>query len=346
LFLTTGLTATTLAADPQAATAQASAPAPAAGPAMFDIDYRKLLAPADLTYEKPVPRGEEGIPVGNGRMGSLVWTTGSSIRMQINRVDAYASDSSTNSFFERHNDYCGGCGYVDIDLGGAGEDPFPAAGFAQRLSIYDGLLTMNGKGVTARLLGWPAQDVMAIAVDDRRRTPEAIDVDLRMLRYETKYFGAQLETFARDHIATVQTRSHTAASQLHIRDNRILLTQDFREGEFCCKTAVAIGMVGRSAKPRLLNETGVRLAAAPAPGSFTILVASAATFDPKEDVAAMALRQLEAAASKGFPALARETEDWCARWISGERLYGKRPGRVCGTRIAGGGGVPVPESLG
>ena len=75
--------------------------------------------------------------MGNGRMGSLVWTTGSSIRMQINRVDVYANDSSTNSFFERHNDYCGGCGYVDIDFGGAGEDPFPAAGFGQRLSVYE-----------------------------------------------------------------------------------------------------------------------------------------------------------------------------------------------------------------
>jgi hypothetical protein len=306
LFLTTGLAATTLAAEPRTETAQASAP----GPAVFDIDYAKLLAPADLVYEKPVPRSEEGIPVGNGRMGSLVWTTPSAVRMQINRVDAYGNDSSTNSFFERHNDYCGGCGYVDIELAGAGEDPFPAAGFAQRLSVHEGLLTMNGKGVTARILGWPAQDVMAVTVDDRRRTPEAIHVDLRMLRYKTEYFGAQLETFARDHIVTVQTRSHTAASQLHIRDNRILLTQDFREGGFCCKTAVAIGMLGRDAKPRLLNETEVRLAAAPAPGNFTILIASAATFDPKEDVAALALGQLEAAASKGFPTLARETQDW------------------------------------
>jgi hypothetical protein len=305
-FLTTGVAATALAAEAGQAASQTST----GNPPVFDVDYRKLLAPADLVYEKPAPRSEEGIPVGNGRMGTLVWTTPSSIRMQINRADVYANNSYTNSFFERHNDYCGGCGCVDIDCAGAGDDTFPEAGFPQRLSVYDGLLTMNGKGVTARILGWPAQDVMAVAVDDRRPAPEPVQVNLRMLRYETKYFGGQLETFAREHIVTVQNRNHSAASQLHIRDNRIVLTQDFREGEYCCKSAVAIGIVGRNAKPRRLNETEVRLAAAPGAGSFTILIATSASFDPKEDVAGSALRQLEAAASKDFAAIARETRDW------------------------------------
>jgi hypothetical protein len=300
-FLTTGIAASALAAEPQA---------PAGAAAVFDMNYRKLLAPADLVYERPAARSEEGIPVGNGRMGTLVWTTPSSIRMQINRVDVYANDGYTNSFFERHNDYCGGCGYVDISCAEAGEDTFPEAGFPQRLSVCDGLLTMNGRGVTSRILGWPAQDVIAVAVEDRRSAPEPVHVDLRMLRYETKYFGGQLETFVREHIVTVRNRMHTAASQLEIRGNRIVLTQDFREGDHCSKSAVAIGIVGRDAKPRLPNETEVRLAAAPGAGSFTVLIATAASFDPKEDVAAAALRQLEAAASKGFAALARETQDW------------------------------------
>ena len=95
-----------------------------------DIDLRALISDADLVYAKPVPRSEEGMPVGNGRMGSLVWTTPESLRLQINRVDVYANNSYTNSFFERHNDYCGGCGYVDIDFG---KEVFPESGFAQRL---------------------------------------------------------------------------------------------------------------------------------------------------------------------------------------------------------------------
>jgi len=96
----------------------ASAADPAGADPLLDVDYGKLVSRADLVYEKPVPRSEEGIPIGNGRMGSLVWTTPTQLRFQINRVDVYSSNCASNSFFERHTDYCGGCGFVDIDFGG------------------------------------------------------------------------------------------------------------------------------------------------------------------------------------------------------------------------------------
>ncbi len=62
------------------------------------------ISRADLVYDQPVARSEEGMPLGNGRMGTLVWTTPAQMRSQINRVDVYANNSYTNSFFERHND--------------------------------------------------------------------------------------------------------------------------------------------------------------------------------------------------------------------------------------------------
>ncbi len=48
-------------------------------------------------------------------MGTLVWTTPSQIRFQINRVNVYPNNYS-NSFFERNNDYCGGCAYIEIEF--------------------------------------------------------------------------------------------------------------------------------------------------------------------------------------------------------------------------------------
>jgi hypothetical protein len=289
---------TFLAASVVASAASAQESAPAGSPEM-----RALVASADLVYEKPVPRSEEGIPVGNGRMGSLVWTSPNRLKFQINRADVYANNSATNSFFERHNDYCGGCGFLDIEFDG---DVFPDSGFRQHLSVYDGMLTLNGNGAAARVLGWPAQDIMAVQVE----TAQGATALLRMLRYDTKYFGAQLEPFARDHIQRLQTRNHTADSQLSLHGERIVLTQDFREDDYCCKSAVAVGIAGRGAKARIANDTSVSLSAQPGTGAFTILIATAATFDPKEDVAAAALRQLDAAAAKGWPALSRETAEW------------------------------------
>jgi hypothetical protein len=293
---------TFLAAGIGAGMLSAAEPAPA-GP-LLDVDYRKLVSRADLVYDKPVPRSEEGIPIGNGRMGSLVWTTPTQLRFQINRVDVYASNCASNSFFERHTDYCGGCGFVDIDFGAdPGGAPFPEAGFQQHLSVYDGALHVEGKSLTARILALPAQDVMAIAVD----SVATAMVRLRMLRFEAN--SAQSEKLVRDRIAVVQTRSHTAASQLIVHEHRIALSQEFREGNFCCKSAVAIGIVGREGQPQLLNETEVGLATLGS-GTYTILIAAATTFDPNEDVAAAAFRALEAAQAKSIAAIARETADW------------------------------------
>src|SRR5690349_17178733 len=138
-----------LSAPLLAAVRDSSAQTTPAGP-----DLRKLISAADLVYDKPVERSEEGIPVGNGRMGSLVWTTTRQLRFQINRADVYANDSTTTSFFERHNDYCGGCAFFDLDFGGAAP-PFPESGFLQHLSLYDGQTVIEGKNLNARIFGWP-----------------------------------------------------------------------------------------------------------------------------------------------------------------------------------------------
>jgi hypothetical protein len=165
-------------------------------------------------------------------MGSLVWTTPSELHLQVNRVDVYGNDCTTNSFFERHNDYCGGCGYVDIDFGGEADKPFPGSGFPQHLSVYDGELSIKAKGVRLEMIATPASDVMAISVEDSRPKLGPVAIRLRMLRYQQKYFGAQLETYARDHVVNVQTFNHTAASRLLIEQDRIALTQEFREGNY------------------------------------------------------------------------------------------------------------------
>jgi glycosyl hydrolase family 95 len=287
-----------------------SPPQSSDSPALPPIDYRSLVAKADLVYDTPVARSEEGLPLGNGRMGSLVWTTPAALKFQINRVDLQPINRDTDSFFERNTDYMGGCGFVDVELAGAGADVFPASGTTQHLSIYDALLDLKGRGVSARMLAWHAKDVMAIELDDRRAAPEPIQVNLRMLRFASQNFGGELEKMIADHVNTVRTRNHTASSQLLVRDGRIILRQEFREGAYVAKSAVAIAMVGRQATARFADETELRLVAPAARGRALILIASAATLDANEDVVASALGQLDAAVLKTFAGLASDNAAW------------------------------------
>jgi Domain of unknown function (DUF5703) len=258
-------------------------------------ELRGLISQGDLIYNKPATRSEEGIPIGNGRMGTLVWTTPTSIRMQINRVDVYAN----NSFVERHNDYCGGCGFVDIDFG---DEVFPESGFRQHLSIYDGLLTIQGKGVEVRVVALPAKDCIAVEIDGSHHA----EASLRVLRFESKYAGNKQEAQELANVSVVTTRNHTATSQLSVRGQRMVLTQEFREADFCCKSAVVVG----TGKARVSNEMEARLTA----GS-TVLIGTSASFDPNADVAAIASTQLDGAA---VPTIVQETRDWWhAFWQKG-----------------------------
>jgi len=103
------------------------------GGGLLNVDYRALVSRADLDYDTPAMRSEEGHPIGNGRMGSLVWTTPSALHFQINRVDVFGEDSYTTSFPKQDSDYAGGCGYVDINLVDSGDAVFAGEKFHQHL---------------------------------------------------------------------------------------------------------------------------------------------------------------------------------------------------------------------
>jgi len=256
-------------------------------------DYKSHIEKADLFYDKPVSRSEEGMPVGNGRMGSLVWTTPSSLKFQINRVDIFGNNSASNNFFERNTDYCSGAGFVDIDFVTWGEDVFTVPGFKQHLSCYDGIVSTGGRKINTRTIAWNEQDVMAINVEDLRDIPQAITINLRMLR---------------DSI--VKRGNHTATSRLKIIDNQIVLTQRFEEDNYFCCSSVVIGVSGREAHTRIANNTELQLIAKPGNEPFTIYFSSAATFDKNEDIILAARRQMDAAMTKGFETILESNMKW------------------------------------
>jgi len=277
---------------------------------LIDIDYRALVSRGDLDYTNPVVRSEEGMPVGNGRMGSLVWTTPSALKFQINRCDVFAENSDTVSFPQADSDYASGCGYVDINVADAGPDVFAGRDFHQHLSVYDAEMIAQGKGITARVIASPRRDVMAVEIEDHRWHPEPINIDLRMLRYAIQRQTGLNYPLVTNHAVMVQTAEHFATSKLDIRDGRILLIQKFRERDYYDSSAVGISVIGRGSKARYLNDAVVQLSAAAGRGKFTVLISSAASFDPDQDIGAVAVNHLKEAEADGFKVLRGEAADW------------------------------------
>jgi hypothetical protein len=86
-----------------------------------------------------------------------------------------------------------------------GDDVFTGNAFNQHLSVYDGLSTVKGNGLSGRVLVWNDGDVIATEISDQRNSPSAIDVDLRMLRYVMSYKGNKDLDVMNKHEVQVQT---------------------------------------------------------------------------------------------------------------------------------------------
>lgn len=260
-------------------------------PVLLAPDYQQLVSRADLVYNRPASRSEAGQPIGNGRMGSLIWTTPSQIRMQINRVDIFGNNSSSDNFYERNTDYCGGAGFVDLDFG---QPVFDSSHFKQQLSCYDAVSTVHGRSVTAKIIAWNEQDVMTVQVNDQRKTDPVVTVNLRMLRMPVTLRG-----------------DHSAISRVAISGRYIVLTQVFKEKAYYCSSAVVIGC-SDEAFAEMTNDGTVRLRKSANTGSSTVFIASAASFDSTEDVAAAAMHKLDAARQKGFEQIYQSNRQWWA----------------------------------
>lgn len=283
---------------------------------LLHYDYRSLVSHADLEFNTPAPSRHDGLPIGNGRVGTLVWTTPSTLHYQINHVDLFCFGNNTLASPQGHNDYSSGCGYLDINLVDYGDDVFAGDKFNQRLSVYEGLESADGEGVKTRSLAWTDGDVIATEVDDQRSHPSAINIDLRMLRYAQNFTVKQPPSPVGPHGAVIRTGDHVAISRLDIRDGKILLTQEFTEGNFYSASAIAVGVVGRETKASYYNEMTVRLSAEPAQGKMVILAAAAVSYDRSEDVGELALKQLAAAQAKSFDNLLQDNRNWWGNYWS------------------------------
>ncbi|MGH7970960.1 MAG: hypothetical protein ACREIC_19745, partial [Limisphaerales bacterium] len=283
---------------------------------LLKYHYQSLVAHADLAFNTPAPSRHDGLPIGNGRVGTLVWTTPSALHYQINDVDLFCFDKDTLACPKGHNDYSSGCGYLDINVVDYGNDVFAGERFNQTLSVYEGLESADGDGVKTRSLAWMDGDVIATEVDDQRSHPSAINIDLRMLRYAPVFTVKQPSTPVGPHGATIRTGDHVATSRLDIRDGKILLTQEFTEGNFYSASAVAVAVVGRQSKASYYNELTARLSAEARQGKVLILAATAVSYNKNENVGDLALKHLAVAEAKSFDALVQDNRKWWGNYWS------------------------------
>jgi alpha-L-fucosidase 2 len=135
------------------------------GAGRIDVDYARYLSKHDVVFNHPITDPASAAPVGNGRVGAMVWND-DGLRMQISGVD-----TSEETAFS--------AGLIHLYTTSPLESP--QARFQQRLSIYDGILTISyDPNLTVTLMGAPDSEVMGIHVSDRRPVPSPVMLDLTL----------------------------------------------------------------------------------------------------------------------------------------------------------------------
>jgi len=232
-----------------------------------------------IVMTEPAARPVEGIPLGNGRMGTLVWTTPGSVEFQINRVDVFTVNRHTaGAHFPGQTDYGGGSARVSIAVCG---EPFrPGPHFSQWLSMADARCEVRGEGV--RIACWVAaeDDVLVVEVTDEHESPQPIKVQLTMWREPE-----------------VNNGGHTATYTWCRGKGHVTIVQTFREAEHFCTSAVAVMSTAVNAQILEADATSRILRLPPARGSHVVLIASAASMDERSDTGAVAERILAAIAA-------------------------------------------------
>jgi hypothetical protein len=262
------------------------------------VNQRTGVARSDLVYDKPAATPDAGQPIGNGRMGTMVWTSPDAIHLQINRVDVFAVNRDHLGAQFSATDYCGGIASIVIQVGG---EPFGAGdgNFRQQLSLENAECIVETADFVARMYVSAGTDVLVLEIDDRRASPQPLKAIVSMLRQPE-----------------LQVGENVASTNFAENPRQIVLHQRFRERDFHNASAIVVGLPESDAAANdavridSTSATTRTLIPPPAQGKRVILISSAASWQAADDPSARAASLFEKAASQSVTELRKAHQKW------------------------------------
>lgn len=272
------------------------------------IDVPQYLARHEIVYGRPALRPYEGLPLGNGSMGGLLYHMPQGLALQLNHTDAvaFAPDGPLRAWAweaEERATAPVACGHLAI------ESDLPCCDwpylqhYEERLSLASACVTGAAatpfSNVRWRAFVSETPGVAAFELWASQAEPAAWTVKLdRWPSMNFFHHYEQVKPLCDKHLDAVQLRSEGGA---------LVLAQELGR----CRVALAARVAGEAAQPLLLHRRGgaFRLPKQ-AEHHFTLLVSAAVTEDGS-DPAGQALAQLDAAAADVFPA---HKERWQRFW--------------------------------
>jgi len=297
---------------PLAAAPIQSAYSPAAG--QWEVSWPERLSQHDVVYLSPPDDPTLGLPIGNGDMGALLWTTGGGLVLAINKSDTWDDDDSPGPISgsrEREERYTTlrHCGRLAIDFGCPVFDLLYQQDFEARLELASAMASLRAvtpfAQVTANSYVSAESRVLVLHCELSGTEPYAPQV--RLERWGSRTFTHWYGQVNRD------PRYGLEGTKTSVEGGRMVVHQTLRTLSFVLMAQVL--PEGHSIEPRKLHS---RAAAVDLPSAkqtgFTVYVAAVTSENDSNPISA-AHRILDQAVAEREAAIReKHQEQWKKFW--------------------------------
>jgi hypothetical protein len=279
-----------------------------------------LLKRSDPSFTTPLDRAMQGIPIGNGAMGTMVWTPldEGGLAFQINRVDAWSASNIS------------------------GEGPYYTNSLPSlaRLIVRSAVPLQQGMKSYAASLNM-ADATADVVVNAEKGTFESssfisatrpvLVTELKDTRPGAKGFtvgvGQWRIPLDADLVATMK-KSYSAPKfpglgpKAEIFDDCAVVSEVFQNKDHYLKYAVVVGAIAGKVSVRQEEPRSAWLDLTPGDkGGVVVLTATAVSDDPAVDAAEVARKEFVAARDAGIATLRSEHQEWWTGFWNGLGTY-------------------------
>lgn len=283
----------------------------------WKISWPERVSQHDVVYLSPPDDPMDGLPIGNGDIGGLWWTSGSKLHLSINKVDTW-DDGPEQHFYNweapaevEHQTTLRSCGRVTVDLGFPVLDPIYLKDFQARLGLADA--TVRSESTSAfgdasiRAYASRPDGVMVLRVETQTIEPVAPWIELS--RFGSRGFGHWFNRVRREPALHIDG---TATTQV---DGCILIRQQLRTLHFVVGMKVVPDSDLKGAIRLLHSRAGRMELGASEKTGYTIYI-TVLTSENVDDPQAEVVARLKTAAAASEPVIAnRHAEEWREFWL-------------------------------
>jgi len=280
----------------------------------WQIDWPVRLSQHDVVYLSPPEDPSLGLPIGNGDLGALLWTTDSKLVLAINKCDTWDDNKPgpfgnwTRAEEESYTTLRHG-GRLVIDFGCPVFDLLYQKGFQARVELASAKVTLRAETPFAKVAvsSYASAGDRVLVLRGETSGTEGYPRQIMLERWGSRTFGHWYSYVVRDPTLSLD------GTQTSIEKNRIVIQQKLRRLSFVL--AAQLVPDGQPATPQKLHSRAGAVDLPPSTqAGFTIYV-TAVTSENDPDPVGAAHRILDRAVAKGEAAIRQKHEAaWKEFW--------------------------------